>query len=302
MATYYLLLHFWLAVGETEARIRLLSVLFGVASVVPVYFIARRLGGWLAAALAAGIFALIPYVIHYSQEARGYSLAMLIGGALTWLLLIGVERGRQAWWPWLAYGLIAALGLYVHFFVGVGGGCPWPVAAGHPPGAGLARHRGRRHSGAAGCGADPADHPPVRQRAGVDPAADRGGRRRHHRRGGRSATAPCADRAGSGGPGGAAAGGSALVGGGVDRGPDRGGAAISVVKPLFMGRYLIIVLPFVAVLAACAWRRLPGMDAAHRGRGGGRAAVLLAIPAHTSICASRIGGRPRLDGEPGGGR
>jgi mannosyltransferase len=117
MATYYLLLHFWLAVGETEARIRLLSVLFGVASVVPVYFIARRLGGWLAAALAAGIFALIPYVIHYSQEARGYSLAMLIGGALTWLVLIGVERGRRAWWPWLAYGLIAALGLYVHFFL-----------------------------------------------------------------------------------------------------------------------------------------------------------------------------------------
>ena len=94
MATYYLLLHFWLLVGETEARIRLLSVLFGVASVVPVYFIARRLGGWLAAAVAAGIFALIPYVIHYSQEARGYSLAMLIGGALTWLVLIGVERGR----------------------------------------------------------------------------------------------------------------------------------------------------------------------------------------------------------------
>src|SRR5262245_48970332 len=117
MATYYLLLHFWLAVGETEARIRLLSVLFGVASVVPVYFIARRLGGWLAAGLAAGIFALIPYVIHYSQEARGYSLAMLIGGGLTWLVLIGVERGRAAWWPWLAYGLIGALGLYVHFFV-----------------------------------------------------------------------------------------------------------------------------------------------------------------------------------------
>ena len=54
MATYHLLLHFWLIVGESEARVRLLSVLFGVASVVPVYFIARRLGGWLAAALAAG--------------------------------------------------------------------------------------------------------------------------------------------------------------------------------------------------------------------------------------------------------
>ena len=116
MATYYLILHFWLALGEAEARIRLLSVLFGVASVVPVYFIARRMGGWLAAALAAGIYALIPYVIHYSQEARGYSLAMLVAGGLTWLLLLGVER-RERVWPWLAYGLLAALGLYVHFFV-----------------------------------------------------------------------------------------------------------------------------------------------------------------------------------------
>jgi mannosyltransferase len=115
MATYYLLLHFWLVIGETEARIRLLSVIFGVASVVPVYFIARRLAGWLAGGLAAGIFVLIPYVIHYSQEARGYSLAMLVAGSLTWLLLIGVER--RSIWPWAAYGLIAALGLYVHFFV-----------------------------------------------------------------------------------------------------------------------------------------------------------------------------------------
>jgi mannosyltransferase len=115
MATYYLLLHFWLVVGETEARIRFLSVIFGVASVVPVYFIARRLAGWLAGGLAAGMFVLIPYVIHYSQEARGYSLAMLVAGSLTWLLLIGVERRNI--WPWAAYGLIAALGLYVHFFV-----------------------------------------------------------------------------------------------------------------------------------------------------------------------------------------
>jgi len=115
MATYYLLLHFWLGLGESEAQIRLLSVIFGVASVVPVYFIGRRLAGWTLGALAAGIYVLIPFTIHYSQEARGYSLAMLVAGLLTWLLLIGVDRTSR--WPWLAYGVIAALGLYVHFFV-----------------------------------------------------------------------------------------------------------------------------------------------------------------------------------------
>jgi hypothetical protein len=115
MATYYLILHFWLIVGETEARIRLLSVLFGVAAVVPVYFVARRLAGWLGGAAAAGIFALIPFVIAYNQQARGYSLAILMVATLTWLVLVGVER--RAVWPWAAYGVIAALGLYVHFFV-----------------------------------------------------------------------------------------------------------------------------------------------------------------------------------------
>ena len=37
------------------------------------------------------------------------------------------------------------------------------------------------------------------------------------------------------------------------------GAAISIFKPLFIGRYLIVVLPFLAVLAACALAALPGM-------------------------------------------
>lgn len=116
MATYYVLLHFWLALGDSEAWLRLPSVAFGVATVIPVYAIGRRLGGWPVAALAAAIFVLVPYVIHYNQEVRGYSLSMLVAAALTWLLLVGVER-RDRTWPWLAYGIVAALGIYVHFFV-----------------------------------------------------------------------------------------------------------------------------------------------------------------------------------------
>jgi mannosyltransferase len=115
MATYYLGLHFWLALGETEARIRLLSVLAGAATVVPIYFVAKRLADWRAGAAAGFVYALHPFVIRYSQEARGYSLAMLVVATLTWLLLIGIER-RRAWW-WAAYGIVAALGLYVHLFV-----------------------------------------------------------------------------------------------------------------------------------------------------------------------------------------
>ena len=115
MATFYLILHFWLWVGETEARVRFLSVIFGVAAVVPVWLVGRRLAGPIAAAIAASVFALTPFVIAFNQEARGYSLAVLICATLTWLVLVGVERRTVL--PWLAYGVLAALGLYVHFFV-----------------------------------------------------------------------------------------------------------------------------------------------------------------------------------------
>jgi len=258
MATYHLLLHFWLAAGESEARIRLLSVLFGVASVVPVYFIARRLGGWLAAGLAAAIFALFPYVIHYSQEARGYSLAMLIGGALTWLVLIGVERGRGVWWPWLAYGLIAALGLYVHFFVAlvVAAHGLWLLVTRQVPG-----WRGIATAGI-----------PLLLAAAPMPSiiAEFGGAQKWIPPMSLASATDALTELMGGLPLLLALTALGVVAV-VERPRDVNllliaacivvpilmAASISVVKPLFIGRYLIVVLPFVAVLAACALAALP---------------------------------------------
>ena len=114
MAVYYLLLRVWLSVGEDESWIRLLSLLIGVATVLPIYLISRRIGGHVAGSLAAFVFALSSFVIRYNQEARGYSLAMLVAAILTWLLVRAIDRPTVA--RWAAYGLLAALGFYVHFF------------------------------------------------------------------------------------------------------------------------------------------------------------------------------------------
>jgi len=116
MATYMVLLHVWLQFAETEAQIRFLSVVAGVATTVPVYFVARRLAGWPAGILAAVVFATAPYVIEWNQEARAYSLAMLASATLTLLLLRAIERPTVL--RWLLYGVVGAVGLYVHFFVG----------------------------------------------------------------------------------------------------------------------------------------------------------------------------------------
>ena len=115
MATYNLLLHFWLSFADSEAEIRLLSVIAGGAATIPIYFIGRRLGGRLAGALGALTFAALPFVIHWSRTARTYSLGMLVSATLTLLLLRALERPTLV--RFAAYGITGAVGMYVHSFV-----------------------------------------------------------------------------------------------------------------------------------------------------------------------------------------
>lgn len=112
---YHILLHFWLGLGRTEFMVRLLSVIFAVATIMVVYEVARRLFGLRVAAWSAGLLAVSPFHIWYSREARMYVLA----GLFAWLAVLAVVervRGRRTLWLWAAYVLCAALGLYTHTF------------------------------------------------------------------------------------------------------------------------------------------------------------------------------------------
>ncbi len=112
---YHILLHFWLDLGRTEFMIRLLSVICGVATVLVVMGVARRLFGRRPAAWAAGLLAVSPFHIWYSREARMYVLA----GLFAWLAVLAVVeviRSRRTPALWAMYALCAALGLYTHTF------------------------------------------------------------------------------------------------------------------------------------------------------------------------------------------
>jgi len=72
---YYLLLHFWTAfVGNTPYYARLLSVLFGTATIPVIYLIGKRLSGALVGVVAAAFLALSPFNLYFAQEARMYTL------------------------------------------------------------------------------------------------------------------------------------------------------------------------------------------------------------------------------------
>jgi mannosyltransferase len=103
--TYYVLMHVWVGLfGDSVISLRLPSVLAvaGAASVVSL--IGNRLFGHRAGILAGILFALVPAVSRYGQEARSYALVIL-GVALATLLLLRALESPRSPWRWAAYSL-----------------------------------------------------------------------------------------------------------------------------------------------------------------------------------------------------
>ncbi|MBZ9936679.1 glycosyltransferase family 39 protein [Mesorhizobium sp. BR1-1-16] len=108
--TYFLLMKGLGLGGASEAMLRLPSALFESAAAALFALMAFRLGGRMAAIVTAFLFAFLPVLVYYGQEARPYAM-MLFFLAIMMLgqrnLLDGVPREREA--P-RAGGLMASLG------------------------------------------------------------------------------------------------------------------------------------------------------------------------------------------------
>jgi mannosyltransferase len=107
LGIYYFGLHLWMAVfGDSATAMRLPSVIAMAAAAGVVGLIGRRLGGG-AAGLASGlVFALIPSVSRYAQEARPYAFAMFFAALATLMFLRAVERPN--WSRWAIYAVVLA--------------------------------------------------------------------------------------------------------------------------------------------------------------------------------------------------
>jgi mannosyltransferase len=72
---YYLLLHYWMILkGDTPYYVRLLSALFGAATIPIIYLIGKRISGAVMGLVAAVFLALSLFNIYYAQETRMYTL------------------------------------------------------------------------------------------------------------------------------------------------------------------------------------------------------------------------------------
>ena len=104
---YPMLLHVSLeACGTTEVCARAPSALCAAAACGMLVMLAGRLFGWVAAITATWLWPTLPYLLKYAQQARGYTLLVLLT-AVT-LLLAGRTLGA---WGSPARRPLAALGL-----------------------------------------------------------------------------------------------------------------------------------------------------------------------------------------------
>ncbi len=114
MALYYVMLRPWLQIHMGEATIRLLSVLPGIASIPVMYLLGRRLFGRGAGLLAALFLAISTCAVVYSQEARGYSWLLLGTIVSTYFFARLIDRPTYAMAT--AYAVAAGVTFYFHYF------------------------------------------------------------------------------------------------------------------------------------------------------------------------------------------
>lgn len=112
---YFYLMHYWTHwFGTSEWVLRFPSALFGALSVVMLFLLGRQLFNPFVGLVSAILLAFSPEQIYFSQQARMYSLLVLLVVASTYIIVLTASRPTNKW-LYGAYALISIAGLYTHY-------------------------------------------------------------------------------------------------------------------------------------------------------------------------------------------
>src|SRR5205814_8819307 len=113
MGMYYCLLRLWVHLGESEFVVRSRSALTGVLGVGLVYVLGKRLFDTKVGLIGAALLATNSFHIQYSQEARAYSLMVVLTTLSSLFFLRAIEHSSRT--EWAGYILTVTLAAYTHF-------------------------------------------------------------------------------------------------------------------------------------------------------------------------------------------
>lgn len=114
MALYYALLHLWLSLGDSEVTIRALSVIPAVATIPVMYALGARLFAPRVGLLGALILALNAFHVNHAQEARSYPLLLFFVTLASLMFVKAIEHPSRR--NWIGYTLAIVLAVYSHLF------------------------------------------------------------------------------------------------------------------------------------------------------------------------------------------
>lgn len=114
MWLYYPLLHGWMSWGDSELVVRSLSALFGIAAIPAVYGLGAKHFGKAEGLMAAFLLSVNTFFVRYAQEARAYSLLLLLSVLASHFFLEALEKRSARRWIW--YVLFSAAMIYTHLF------------------------------------------------------------------------------------------------------------------------------------------------------------------------------------------
>jgi uncharacterized membrane protein len=110
----YAIFHIWARImGEGEFTMRLLPALVNLLGIPALYALGRRMVGWRAGLMAALFWALHPYLIWHSQDARNYAIWSAFSLVSLWLAIEAIWSRRLA--QWVLYVFAAVLAAYVYY-------------------------------------------------------------------------------------------------------------------------------------------------------------------------------------------
>lgn len=108
---YFGILHYWIKLfGISEFSLRFPSLIFSVSGIYITFLLSKRLFNARVGIFAAIFMSLSAFHIWYAQEARPYSLSMLLGTLSTYFLYMALTKEKNKFWFY--YILFSILVLY----------------------------------------------------------------------------------------------------------------------------------------------------------------------------------------------
>ena len=112
---FYWAEHFMLSLGNSELILRLIPAISGTLTIPLLFFVGRLLLDRYAGVIAAALLTISPFHILHSQDARVFSLLLLV----SCVALIFYLKGISSWSlrSWILFGIFSAVAFWLHFYV-----------------------------------------------------------------------------------------------------------------------------------------------------------------------------------------